>query len=139
MGGWYTVGVFVGLGVALGVLFAAILGVSRAGIAAVVVLAAGGAAVLGAVLAGWPEAVGGAVGGVLGGGAAARVVRATLERGGTRAGTAILVGIAAVVVAAFALVPLVGYLEAFAVPALAARQRRREGSRYAGLRILAKD
>jgi hypothetical protein len=91
------------------------------------------------LLAGWPEAVGGAVGGFLGGGAAGPVVAGTLRRGGTRGGTAALVTVAALVGAALALIPLVGYLEAVAVPALAARLRRRAGGRYAGLRILARD
>jgi hypothetical protein len=41
--------------------------------------------------------------------------------------------------AAIAFVPLVGYLEAGAVPLLGQRLGRRAGERYAGLRILAKD
>jgi hypothetical protein len=45
----------------------------------------------------------------------------------------------AVVVAALAFVPVVGYLEALALPAFAARLRRRAPERYAGLRTLAKD
>jgi len=36
-------------------------------------------------------------------------------------------------------VPFLGYLEALALPALAARARRREPERYAGLRTLARD
>jgi hypothetical protein len=36
-------------------------------------------------------------------------------------------------------VPVVGYLEAIAVPVLGLRLRRREGKRYAGLRTLARD
>jgi hypothetical protein len=44
----------------------------------------------------------------------------------------------AVAVAALAFVPVVGYLEAVVVPALAARLRRRTAERYAGLRSLAK-
>ena len=47
--------------------------------------------------------------------------------------------VAAIVVAALALIPGVGYLEALALPALGARLRRRGGERYAGLRILARD
>jgi hypothetical protein len=43
------------------------------------------------------------------------------------------------VLALLALIPLVGYLEAVAVPAVAARLRRRAGARYAGLRVLARD
>ena len=63
----------------------------------------------------------------------------TLDRGGTRGGTALLVGLASLVLAALALIPFVGYLEAVAVPALAARARRRRPERYAGLRSLARD
>ena len=47
--------------------------------------------------------------------------------------------LAALVVAALALIPGVGYLEALVLPALGARLRRRGGERYAGLRILARD
>jgi hypothetical protein len=43
-----------------------------------------------------------------------------------------------VVLAGLAFVPVVGYIEAVLVPALAARARRRAGERYAGLRTLAK-
>ena len=60
-------------------------------------------------------------------------------RGGTRIATALLVVIGAVVVAALAFVPVVGYLEALALPALGMRLRRRAGKRYAGLRTLARD
>jgi hypothetical protein len=67
------------------------------------------------------------------------VVGGTLRRGGTRGGTAALVGLAALGLAALALIPVVGYLEAVALPALAARARRRRPERYAGLRSLARD
>jgi hypothetical protein len=66
-------------------------------------------------------------------------VRGTLQRGGTRVGTATLVGLGAIVLAALALIPGVGYAEAVVIPALATRLRRRNGERYAGLRILARD
>ena len=49
-----------------------------------------------------------------------------------------LVAVAALVVATLALVPVAGYLEALALPALGARVRRRLPERYAGLRTLAK-
>ena len=65
-------------------------------------------------------------------------MRGALRRGGTRGGTAALVAGAALVVAALAWVPVVGYLEALALPVLAARLRRRAPERYAGLRTLAK-
>jgi hypothetical protein len=42
-------------------------------------------------------------------------------------------------VAALALIPVVGYLEGALLPLLGARLRRRAGSTYAGLRILARD
>jgi UPF0716 family protein affecting phage T7 exclusion len=63
----------------------------------------------------------------------------TLRRGGTRtAAAALLVG-AGFLLAVLALVPLVGFIEAAVLPALAVRMRRHESSRYAGLRILARD
>jgi hypothetical protein len=66
-------------------------------------------------------------------------VTGALRRGGTRGGTATLVALAALVTAGLAFVPVVGYLEAVALPALALRLRRREPERYAGLRTLARD
>jgi hypothetical protein len=68
-----------------------------------------------------------------------QVVRGALRRGGTTGGTGILVGLAGVGLAALALVPVVGYLEAIGIPAFAARLRRRQPERYAGLRSLARD
>jgi len=62
-----------------------------------------------------------------------------MSRGGTRVGTGILIGLAGIGIAALALVPFVGYLEAVALPAVAARARRRRPERYAGLRTLARD
>ena len=105
---------------------------------AAVAAAASGAAV-GYAIGGWHEAVAGGVGGVLGGGALAGVVAGTLRRGGTRGGTAMLVGLGALALAALALIPAVGYLEAVALPAVGWRARRRRGERYAGLRTLARD
>jgi len=43
------------------------------------------------------------------------------------------------VTAGLAFVPVVGYLEALVLPGFAARSRRRQPERYAGLRTLAKD
>jgi hypothetical protein len=68
-----------------------------------------------------------------------QIVRGALRRGGTTGGTGILVGLAGLGVAALALIPVVGYLEAFALPALGTRVRRRAPERYAGLRSLARD
>jgi hypothetical protein len=43
------------------------------------------------------------------------------------------------VISLLALIPLLGYLLALALPAVGARLRRRRGDRHAGLRILARD
>lgn len=135
----YTIGLLAGLGTALGTLGAALLGgLGRAAFAAAV-LGAVAAALLGYLVFDWPQAVAGAVGGVLGGAGAAPFVSGTLRRGGTRGGTTVLVGGAALGLAGLAFVPAVGYLEALAVPALATRLRRRSGETYAGLRTLVRD
>ncbi|MBD0347522.1 MAG: hypothetical protein ICV59_00090 [Thermoleophilia bacterium] len=139
MGDVYTIGLFAGLGASLGVAFAGSLAGVRGAAVVASLLAAAGAAGVALLLAGWDEAVGGAVGGLLGGAGAGPVVSGTLRRGGTRGGTALLVTLVALGGAVLALVPLVGYVEAVAVPALAARLRRRAGDRHAGLRILARD
>jgi hypothetical protein len=137
VGGWYWIGVAIGFGVAIGVFAGGVLGASTVGavVAAVIAAALGG-------LAGWEiggvgEIVGGAVGGVAGAAGASRLLQGTLRTGGTRGGTAVLLGGAAVVLAALALVPGLGYLEVVAVPALGVRLRRRTPERYAGLRSLA--
>ena len=88
---------------------------------------------------GWGDVVAAAVGGLLGVLAAAQIVAGALRRGGTRGGTATLVTGAAFVVAGLAFIPIVGYIEAVALPALAARLRRTQPERYAGLRTLARD
>ena len=139
MGTWYTIGVCAGLGVALAVSLSGALAATRRGLAVAAVLAAAGAAGVALVLFSWPQAVAAAVGATLGALGAAPVVRGTLQRGGTRGGTAALVVVAALVLALLALIPVAGYVEAVALPALAARLRRRGGARYAGLRVLARD
>jgi hypothetical protein len=135
MGGWYTIGLLAGLGAALGLLAAGLL----PRLVAAALLAAAVAVAIGFVRFDWDEAVAGAVGGLLGGFGATPIVVGALRRGGTRGGTAVLVAVAGIVVAALAFVPVLGYLEAVALPALALRLRRREPERYAGLRTLARD
>ncbi len=101
-----------------------------------VVLAAVVGGLVGFAIGDWPAAIGGVVGagaGVLGAG---QIVAGTLRRGGTRLGTFAIVGIGALVVAALALIPVVGYLEALALPVLGARLKSRAPKRHAGLRIL---
>jgi len=138
MGTWYTIGLSLGVGVGAGVLAAGLLARSGVGVAAAAVLGAAIGAAAGVVVGGSPEIVAGAVGGPLGAGGSAQMVLGTLRRGGTKGGTALLVAAAGLAVAALALVPVLGYVEAAAVPALGARLRRRTAKRYAGLRTLAK-
>ena len=139
MGSWYWIGVCAGLGVAVGVLLAGLFAGTRIALTAALVLAAGIGVAIGFGLGQWDEAIGGGAGGALGALGAAQLVAGTLRRGGARFGTAVFVGIAAVVLAALAWIPAVGYLEATLVPALAARLRGRAPERYAGLRSLARD
>ena len=94
---------------------------------------------LGLAFGDWEEAVGGLVGAVCGALGSGPLVAGTLRRGGTRAGTSILLGLVALVGAALAFVPVVGYLEAVAVPIVGARLRRRSPDTHAGLRTLARD
>ena len=139
MGDWYTIGLAIGLGLAIGVLFAGALSATPLGRLAAVILAglAGGAA--GTVIEDWAEVGAGAAGGLVGAVAAMVVVGGALRRGGTRGGLALLVAVIAVGLAALAFVPIVGYLEAVVLPAITLRLRRTQGERYAGLRSLAKD
>jgi hypothetical protein len=139
MGDWYTIGLALGLGLAVGVLLAGALASTPLGRIAAVVLAAAGGVVIGLLLDDWTEMVAGAVGGIIGALSALVIVSGALRRGGTRGGLAAIVATAAIVLGALAIVPVVGYLQAIALPALAARLRRAQGERYAGLRSLAKD
>jgi hypothetical protein len=135
----YTIGLFAGLGASLGLALAGFLAASRAGAVAAAILAAVAAAVLALLLADLDELLGGTAGALLGAAGAGPLIVGTLRRGGTRAGTSLIVGLAALAGAVLAFVPLVGYLEAVALPVLAARLRNRAGERYAGLRTLARD
>ncbi len=138
MGDWYTIGLALGLGVGIGVLAAGAAGARRAAVLAAAVLAAAFGVAVGFLIDDWTEALGAALGAAAGTFAASQVVVGALRRGGTRGGLAVLVGGAALAISALAFVPVVGYLEAVLVPALAARLRRRTAERYAGLRSLAK-
>jgi hypothetical protein len=139
MGDWYTVGLALGIGTAFGVLLAGLLASTRAGRLAAVALAGVAGAAAGLLVEDWSEIVGGAAGGVVGAAAAAVVVSGALRRGGTRGGLALIVAAVAAGLAGLAFVPAAGYLEAVALPALAARLRRTQAERYAGLRTLARD
>lgn len=139
MGDWYTIGLALGIGAALGTLFAGLLSSTPLGRAAAVVLAAVAGAIVGIVIEDWTELAAGALGGVAGAGAAVIVVAGALRRGGTRGGLALIVAAVAAGLAGLAFVPGAGYLEALALPVLAARLRRTQADRYAGLRSLARD
>jgi hypothetical protein len=120
---WYLLGVVAGLGVTVG----AAAGALRRTIFAVLALAAIGGAVLVTALAlpWWALVVSAGV---------ALVSWAALRQLSVAALPA-AVG-ASVVLAA---VPALGYLAAAAAPLAGARLGRRAGSRYAGLRVLARD
>jgi hypothetical protein len=135
MGDWYTVGILVGVGAALGLAAVAFVR-SLLPAAAIAVVAA---VLIGLAFGQWDEAVGGLAGAVCGALGSAPLVGGALRRGGTRGGTAVLLGLVALVGAALAFVPALGYIEAVAVPALGVRLRRRAPERHAGLRSLAKD
>jgi hypothetical protein len=135
MGAWYWIGVLAGVGVAFGLVAAAI--VPRWLVAAVLAAVVGAA--VGLLVFGWPEAVAGGVGGIAGAFGAAAVVVGALARGGTRGGVALLVVAGAVVVAALAFIPILGYLLVGVAPAIGFRLRSRMPERYAGLRTLARD
>ena len=139
MGDWYTIGLALGIGAALGVLFAGLLSSTPLGRAAAVVLAGAAGAIVGIVIEDWTEVVAGALGGVVGAGAAVIVVSGALRRGGTRGGLALIVAAVAAGLAGLAFVPGAGYLVALALPILAVRLRRTQADRYAGLRSLARD
>ena len=139
MGSWYWIGVSAGLGVAVGVFLAGLFAGTRIALTGALVLAAGVGVAIGYALGQWDEALGGGVGGVLGAIGAAQLVGGTMRRGGSRFGIAVFVGLAALVLAAVAWIPVAGYLEAVLVPAFGARLRGRTPERYAGLRSLARD
>lgn len=139
MGDWYTIGLALGLGIALGTLFAGLLSATPLGRGAAVVLSGVAGALVGTLVEDWTELVAGGAGGVFGAVGAAIIVAGALRRGGTRAGLALIVAAVAVVLAGLAFVPVAGYLEAVVLPFLAVRLRRTQAERYAGLRTLAKD
>jgi len=140
MGAWYWIGLAAGLGTAAGVLLAGV--AARFAIITIAVSAAVGAGIGYAIdswqAGSWGDVVVGAIGGLAGALGALQIVRGALRRGGTSGGTAVLVAGAALLAAGLAWIPAVGYLEALALPSVAARLRRRAPERYAGLRTLAK-
>jgi hypothetical protein len=138
VGSWYWIGLAVGLGAALGVFCAGALAATTTGTLLAVLVAAGGGLLMGLGLGDWGEAIGGTVGGVLGVAGSAQFVQGALQRGGTQIATAVWIALAAVLIGALAFIPVVGYLEAAALPVVGARLRTRAPKKYAGLRSLAK-
>ena len=59
MGEWYWIGLLVGVGAGLGVLFTGVLSTVRGGVVAAIVLAAAAGVALGFALEDWDEALGG--------------------------------------------------------------------------------
>jgi hypothetical protein len=134
----WRISIAAGAGAAFGLAAAGLFArLARAEVAAAAVaLVAGG--LLAWLVFDWKAAVAGAVGGAFGGYGAGLFARGAVRRGGTAGGTAMLFIGAAVIAFALALIPIVGFIEAVAIPALALRARRRSGEKYAGLRTLAK-
>lgn len=134
----WRISISAGAGAAIGLVAAGLLSRFARGAvgAAFLALVAGGA--LTWIVFDWKAGIAGAAGGALGGFGAGIFVRGAVKRGGTAAGTAVLLAGAAAVVFALGLIPIVGFLEALAIPALAVRARRRAGEKFAGLRTLAK-
>jgi hypothetical protein len=138
MGDWYEIGITVGIGLAAGIAFAGVLAGLRFGFATTLLGATVVGIVAGLFVKGWIGAGGGVIGGVIGAVSAAAIVRGANRRGATIGGTAFLLVGAAIVVGLLALIPVVGYVEAVALPILAARRARSGPEKYAGLRSLAK-
>lgn len=141
MGWWYWIGVSAGFGAAVGV-FVSGLPFRRTLPVVVVVAVVGG--LVGLLVAGphrghWSDVAAGAIGCLAAYLGAAVIVAGAFKRGGTRLGLAVIMFGIAFIAAGIALIPVVGYLEAAVLPALAYRLRRMQPERYAGLRTLAKD
>jgi len=144
MGTWYWIGVCVGIGVAVGVVHASFWGKGRGSAILVSCSAIAIGLALGWIISdsqpgSWADRGGAVAGVVLGLLGAIPVVVGALRRGGTRAGTMMLLAGAALVLAGIAFIPAAGFLVAIVLPALALLLRRKRPERYAGLRTLAKD
>jgi len=138
VGTWYTVGLCLGLGLGLGVVLIGILGSNVLGVGVGTIVGAAVGAAIGLAIGETAEVIAGGVGGVLGALSAAAVVHGALRRGGTRLGIAAYLGVLGLLICLAALIPAAGYVEAVAIPLLAARMRGRQAARFAGLRTLAK-
>lgn len=138
MGAWYTIGLCLGLGLGVGVILSGLLASTAVGASVAALVGAAAGAVVGLLIGDVAETVAGGIGGFLGAVSAAAVVHGALRRGATHLGVAAYLGIAGLLVCLVALIPVAGYLEAVALPLLAARMRGQQAARFAGLRTLAK-
>jgi len=133
----YLIGIALGGGAGIGVVAAGLLA-RFANAAAVAIAGAVVAAAVAFAFFGLTEVAFGAAGGVVGGASASAFTRGALRRGGTVGGTALIVVGLGVMLMLVAAIPALGYVEVVALPALAARARRRAAEKYAGLRTLAR-
>jgi hypothetical protein len=138
VGDWYEIGITLGLGIAAGVPVAGIFAGWRFGFVASTLGALALGLLAGLLVKGWIGLPGALAGAVIGAVSASIVARGALRRGATQGGTAFIIGSAAIFIALLALIPVVGYVLAIVVPAVAARRARQEPERHAGLRTLAK-
>jgi hypothetical protein len=138
VGDWYEIGITVGLGVAAGLLLAGILAAWRYGLVASTIGALAVGVVAGLLVKGWIGLPGALAGGLIGALSASVVARGALRRGATPGGTAFIIGSASLFIGLLALIPVVGYVLAVVVPAVAVRRARQEPDRHAGLRTLAR-
>ena len=134
----WLMGIAAGIGTALGLAAAGAFARSdRAPLLAAAVALVGGG-LLGWLLFDWKAGLVGAVAGVLSGFGSGTFARGAVKRGGTSGGTAAILAAAAVLALALSLIPIVGFIEAVAIPIVGLRSRQRAGEKYAGLRTLAK-
>lgn len=132
MGAWYWIGVLAGIGAALGVASSVRVRTVSVPAAVIVVIA------VAFVAKGWPEAIAGVIGVTLGFIGSAPLITGAMRRGGTGLGVSLIIGAFAIVLVGLAFVPVLGYVEAVALPALGLRLRRRRPDTHAGLRSLTK-
>jgi hypothetical protein len=138
MGAWYTIGLCLGIGLGIGVVLVGVLGSNLLGVGVGAIVGAAVGAAVGLGVGGAAETIAGGAGGFVGALSAAAVVHGALRRGGTRIGIAAYLGALGLLICLFALIPVLGYVVAVAIPLAAARMRGRQAARFAGLRTLAK-
>ena len=138
MGDWYTIGLALGLGTALGVLLAGLLSATPLGRISAVVLGAAAGRDRGVLIEDWTEIAAGAVGGARrrSGRRGDRRRRAAARRHAWRAGPDRGVVRSAWRGSRWSRAPAP---RAVALPVLAMRRHRAQPDRYAGLRSLARD